>query len=78
MNCNHMVLKIGHVGCWCEKEAQKLWPQACCAVVVVMDPYSSVAVVVTGILCSVESFVADKRDTFDDWKIGQDCMVELC
>ena len=73
-----MVVKSGQIGCWCDMQAPKFWPQACCAVVVVIDPYSSFAVVVTGILCSVESFVADKRDTFDDWKNGQDCMVELC
>ena len=75
MNWNRMVVKSGQIGCWCDKEAPKLWTQACCAIVVVMDVRSSFAVVVTGNPCSIESFVLVKRDAFDDCKIGQDCMI---
>ena len=75
MNWNRMVVKSGQIGCWCDKEAPKLWPKASCANVVVTDMCSSFAVVVTGIPCSIESFVLVKRDAFDDCKIGQDCMI---
>ena len=75
MNWNRMVVKSGQIGCWFDKEAPKFWPKACCAIVVVMDMCSSFAVVVTGIPCSIESFVLVKRDAFDDCKIGQDRMI---
>ena len=77
MNWNRMVVKSGQIGCWCDKEVQKLWPKPCCAGadVVVTDMCSSFAVVVTGIPYSIESFVLVKRDAFDDCKIGQDRMI---